>query len=67
MACNEDLALDQRDNVVRRPCINTRRHANIVIHANTTKTYSEKSEYFLEFSYVRGDKRFKDFIFEGSH
>jgi hypothetical protein len=35
MACNEDLALHQRDNVVRRACIVTRRRANIVIHANT--------------------------------
>jgi hypothetical protein len=35
MAGNEDVALDQRENVVRRSCINTRRRANIVIHANT--------------------------------
>ena len=50
MACNEDLALDQRDNVVRRSCINTRRRANIVIHTNTAlyKTSSEKNEYFLK-------------------
>jgi hypothetical protein len=34
----------QRD----RSCINTRRRANIVIHANTAKTSSEKNEYFLK-------------------
>ena len=48
MACNKDLALDQRDNVVRRSCINTRRRAKIVNHANTAKTSSEKNEYFLK-------------------
>jgi hypothetical protein len=48
MVCNEDLALDQRDNVVRRSCINTRRRVNIVIHASTAKTSSEKNEYFLK-------------------
>jgi hypothetical protein len=45
MACNEDLALA---NEVRRSCINTRRRENIVIHANTAKTSSEKNEYFLK-------------------
>jgi hypothetical protein len=44
MACNEDLALA---NEVRWSCINTRRRANIVIHAYTAKTSSEKNEYFL--------------------
>jgi hypothetical protein len=31
-----------------RSCINTRRRANIVNHANTAKTSSEKNEYFLK-------------------
>jgi hypothetical protein len=48
MVCNEDLALDQRDNVARRFCINTRRRVNIAIHANTAKTSSERNEYFLK-------------------
>jgi hypothetical protein len=48
MACNKDLALGQRDNVVRRSCINTRRRAKIVNHANTAKTSSEKNEYKVD-------------------
>jgi hypothetical protein len=48
MACNKDLALDQRDNVVQRSCINTRRRAKIVNHANTAKTSSEKNEYKVD-------------------
>jgi hypothetical protein len=48
MACNKDLALDQRDNVIRRSCINTRRRAKIVNHANTAKTSSEKNEYKVD-------------------
>ena len=48
MACNKELALDQRDNVVRRSCINTRRRAKIVNHANSAKTSSEKNEYKVD-------------------
>jgi hypothetical protein len=45
-------SLDQRDNVVRRSCINSRRRAKLYCscsnHANTAKTSSEKNEYFLK-------------------